>query len=163
MAWWPGFVVIEVRDPRLRASLAADLRKHMVGPVGLEPTTYGLKEQSGRCASPLRCRLHHLGLLIRPSEACRQYVVIVGVVCHTRATRLPGVVSAFNFEQRIVSLGTARTLGHVLTSLRVTQLRAATCVPPSPGYWHANGPMRSDRPNQALALSAAAHWHVGRD
>jgi len=30
-----------------KASQGSDLRKHMVGPVGLEPTTYGLKEPSG--------------------------------------------------------------------------------------------------------------------
>ena len=52
-------IVYEIEDDRLpilvltledarskRASQAADLRKRVVGPVGLEPTTYGLK---GHC------------------------------------------------------------------------------------------------------------------
>ena len=52
-----------------------------------EPMTRGLKGQSGSFASTLTCRLHHLGLLNWPSEACRHFAAIARVVCHTRATR----------------------------------------------------------------------------
>jgi len=40
--------VLSLAEARTKkASQGADLHKHIVGPVGLEPTTYGLEEPSG--------------------------------------------------------------------------------------------------------------------